>query len=197
MSEYLPRKERITLSAIDIIHELGLQGLTTREIAKREGVSEAALYRHFKNRDEIVAAVVTYYGRFDQSIVRTTEQLQMEALPAVLFITGRLAEYYEGYPAVTAIGMAFRSLQSDRTFTELTTDIYRFRTETVERLLRQAEKDGALRPAAKPELLSLVIWSAFYSQVNDWRAAGYRYPLAAKSSETISMLLELAVKQSG
>jgi len=196
MSEYLPRKERITLSAIDIVHELGFQGLTTREIAKREGVSESALYRHFKNRDEIVAAVVTYYGRFDHSIVETTEQFGMEALTAIRFITNRLAEYYEGYPAVTAIGMAFRSLQNDRAVTELATDIYRFRTMTVERLLRQAELDGALRPEAKPELLSLVIWSAFYTQVNDWRAAGYRYPLTAKSSETISMLLELAVKQS-
>lgn len=52
------RREQITRAALDIIGADGVQGLTTAGIARAVGISEAALYRHFKNKDAILSAVV-------------------------------------------------------------------------------------------------------------------------------------------
>ena len=51
------RKEHITSETYALIMEYGLSGTTTARIAARVGVTEAALYRHFKNRREIMLAV--------------------------------------------------------------------------------------------------------------------------------------------
>jgi len=50
---------RITLiqSAIDIIHERGIQKLSIRDVAKRIGVSHTAPYRHFKNKKSLLTAI--------------------------------------------------------------------------------------------------------------------------------------------
>mgnify|MGYP001820631667 CR=1 FL=1 len=45
-------------SALEIIGELGPHGLTIREVARRAGVSHAAPYRHFKDKNELILAVV-------------------------------------------------------------------------------------------------------------------------------------------
>lgn len=45
-------------AALDVISELGPQGLTIREVARRAGVSHAAPYRHFTDKDELILAVV-------------------------------------------------------------------------------------------------------------------------------------------
>jgi AcrR family transcriptional regulator len=45
-------------SALEIIGELGPQGLTIREVARRAGVSHAAPYRHFTDKDELILGVV-------------------------------------------------------------------------------------------------------------------------------------------
>jgi AcrR family transcriptional regulator len=45
-------------SALDIIEELGPRKLTVREVAHRAGVSHAAPYRHFKDKNELINAVV-------------------------------------------------------------------------------------------------------------------------------------------
>ena len=45
-------------AALDVIGEIGPQGLTIREVARRAGVSHAAPYRHFTDKDELILAVV-------------------------------------------------------------------------------------------------------------------------------------------
>lgn len=52
------RREQIVRAALTIIGNEGIQGLTTVKIAQAVGVSEANLYRHFKNKDAILTAVV-------------------------------------------------------------------------------------------------------------------------------------------
>jgi len=51
------RKEHIASETYALILDHGLSGITTARIAARVGVTEAALYRHFKNRREILLAV--------------------------------------------------------------------------------------------------------------------------------------------
>ena len=45
-------------AALEIIEDTGPQGLTIREVARRAGVSHAAPYRHFTDKDELILAVV-------------------------------------------------------------------------------------------------------------------------------------------
>lgn len=45
-------------AALDVISEIGPQGLSIREVARRAGVSHAAPYRHFTDKNELILAVV-------------------------------------------------------------------------------------------------------------------------------------------
>jgi len=45
-------------AALDVIDELGPKALTIREVAHRAGVSHAAPYRHFADKDALITAVV-------------------------------------------------------------------------------------------------------------------------------------------
>ncbi|TLS49370.1 TetR/AcrR family transcriptional regulator [Paenibacillus antri] len=192
-----PRKESITLKAIDIVHEMGFQGLTTREIAKREGISEAAIYRHFKNRDEIVAAVVAYYAKFDHNFVESINDLQLSPLESIVSLLERMAAYYEEYPAISSIMNAFDSMQYDAAMAETTAGIYLFRKTAVEDLLRQAQEDGALSRDVDPGLFSSILWSAFFSQVYEWRGCGRAFSLQEQTAAAIGMLLRLATEKTG
>ena len=47
-------------AALDVIDEIGPRGLTIREVARRAGVSHAAPYRHFTDKNELILAVVEH-----------------------------------------------------------------------------------------------------------------------------------------
>jgi AcrR family transcriptional regulator len=51
-------RSRIKAVALDLFLEQGYEGTSLREIAERLGVTKAALYYHFKSKDEIVNSFI-------------------------------------------------------------------------------------------------------------------------------------------
>ncbi|GAA3226202.1 helix-turn-helix domain-containing protein [Actinocorallia longicatena] len=51
-------RERILAAAIEVIKERGVVGATTKEIARRAGVSEGSLYNHFANKTALFGAAL-------------------------------------------------------------------------------------------------------------------------------------------
>ena len=56
------RQAEIVGMAVAIIGETGVSGLTTARLAKRLGMSEPNLYRHFNNKEAILSAVIDDIG---------------------------------------------------------------------------------------------------------------------------------------
>ena len=52
------RRSQILQAAENLMHSRGLTGVTTRQIARKVGCSEGALYFHFKGRLELLLAVL-------------------------------------------------------------------------------------------------------------------------------------------
>ncbi|HLJ58292.1 MAG TPA: TetR/AcrR family transcriptional regulator [bacterium] len=50
-------RQALLRAATDIVAEVGPRGFTLREVARRAGVSHNAPYRHFRDKEELVAAV--------------------------------------------------------------------------------------------------------------------------------------------
>lgn len=74
------RRGQIVQAALVIIEKKGVSGLTTANLARKVGMSEANLYRHFKNKDAIFAEAVKSVGdsislNLDQAIERGSNSL--------------------------------------------------------------------------------------------------------------------------
>jgi AcrR family transcriptional regulator len=52
------RRDQILDAAMQCFASAGFRGTTTREIASRVGLTEAALYRHFANKEALYAAII-------------------------------------------------------------------------------------------------------------------------------------------
>lgn len=62
-------RARIQQVAVELFTEHGYEGTSLREIAERLEVTKAALYYHFRSKEDIVASLVEdYYGQIDRLI---------------------------------------------------------------------------------------------------------------------------------
>ncbi|SCY35365.1 TetR/AcrR family transcriptional regulator [Microvirga guangxiensis] len=83
-------KEALIEAAQRFIAERGLGGFTLADAAKLVGVTPAALYRHFRGRDALVAEVA--FRGFDELAKRLGRALQTEGSPRERFT--RMGEAY-------------------------------------------------------------------------------------------------------
>jgi len=52
------RQEQIKEAVLDIIYTAGLKNLSTRNLANRIGMSEGAIFRHFRTKQDIILSII-------------------------------------------------------------------------------------------------------------------------------------------
>jgi len=56
------RQAEIVQAALGVIGRMGVSGLTIHEVALAAAMSEANIYRHFRNKQDVIRAVVEFIG---------------------------------------------------------------------------------------------------------------------------------------
>ena len=84
-------KEALLRAALELIAQKGPAGFTFAEAARWAGVSPAAPYRHFRDRDELLANVALRgFHQFEAALARAWD----EGRPDVFFALDRLGRTY-------------------------------------------------------------------------------------------------------
>ena len=87
-------KEALIRAALDLIAEKGPWGFTFAEAARSAGVSPAAPYRHFRDRDDVLADVARRgFERFEAELSRAWNN----GLPDTLTAFGNIGKAYLGF----------------------------------------------------------------------------------------------------
>lgn len=188
-NNFLSRKEQITLSVIEIIDQLGINKLSIRELAKKENVTEAALYRHFKSKNDIIIEVLRYYSKFDAKIINTTKKNGLNSKDTIIFFTKALSEYYESYPEITAIYVFIPSLvyneEIGKEAVKIIVNRYNFLKNTIE----EGKKNGELKSHINSESLTDIIVGSFTEAILRWRLENFKYSLKERIMNNINMIL--------
>lgn len=185
----LHRKEQLVLTAIDIIDELGIQKLTTREIAKRQDISEATLFRHFKNKNELLVAVLDYFIQFDADIFQSSKLHNMRPTEALIYLITSLIGYYENYPAITSILQISAVLLYEDGLSEKIKEIQEKRTSAISQLLEEAKTAGELRKDIDSTMIAVMISGFFREMCFNWKIQNCGFSLKEKMQTTLEMLL--------
>ena len=169
MRSILHRKDKLIITTIDVIDEIGIMNLSTREIALREGVSEATLFRHYKNKNDLLLAVLDYFTQFDNDLYQTTLLKKLTPLDSIRFFIGSLAEFYENYPAITVITQLMDTLRYEPELEEKVRSIVFQRSQFLEQLINEAKKKNEIKDDVNVENLADIISGAFREICLKWR----------------------------
>jgi AcrR family transcriptional regulator len=191
----LHRKDSLILTAVELLDELGVQGLSTRAIANRQGISEATLFRHYKSKNDLLLAMIDEDSKYDADIISTVEINKMSPRKAITFFLNYIAEYYENYPAITAIQQAYDVLSYDPVLADRIKKAFNTRIDFLKGLITEAKAAGEIGCMADSEKLSYIIWGSFSTICLNWRFGKYKFSLKEYVLTTLNMTLDaFAVK---
>lgn len=186
----LHRREGIVISTIEALNEVGLHNLSTKIIAKKEGVSEGTLFRHFKNKTEIMLAVLERFGQYDDAIIEASINKKLNPIETIRYLVAEYSEYYENYPAITSIVQLYDSLMYDHELSHKLRIILMKRFNFILQTIKEAQKQGLIKPDIDSEKLTDLILAAIRDTCLKWRMDEHKFSLKDRIISIVDMLLD-------
>lgn len=187
--KFLSRKEEIVLSTISLIHEMGVSNISMKEIAKRESVTEASLYKHFKSKDELLNAVITYYEHYDDLIHKTLNNSDDKAINNIIRYFSIYAEYYNNYKEITALINTYSVLAYDKNFSERSVKRMEEKKYFVEAMIMKSQDDKEWNREVKADSMAYILLGSFDRIITTWRLLDYPFSLIDKTEEVIGDII--------
>lgn len=187
----LRRKESIVLTAIDIMSELGIQGLTTREIATRQGISEGTIFRHFKNKNEIILAVLEQFSQYDKDIMDSLRIRNLDFKEGIRFYITSYAEYYNNYPEIASIAASYDGLINEAELADYIKKVFKERSEFVKHLIEEGKEKGQIPDCVDTEGLASIIEGFFENITYKWRMRDFSFSLKDRVLLALDMILQV------
>ncbi|WP_419655504.1 transcriptional regulator, TetR family [Desulfosarcina variabilis str. Montpellier] len=97
------RHEQIAEAALDIVRSDGIKGLNVAAVAKKVGIVPSAVYRHFKNKSEIVTAVLKLIQTRLNQNYRDVIQQNLEPVEKLNIVLSKHVELIAGNNAIPRI----------------------------------------------------------------------------------------------
>jgi TetR/AcrR family transcriptional regulator, fatty acid metabolism regulator protein len=155
------RREQIARAGLATVMAGGVRGLNMAVVAHRVGIAPSAIYRHFRNKDELVDAILDHLrgrmiGNLDAAMAEADEPLEI--------IRGALMRQIELIRENQAIPRLLFSEELYARQPERKTRIYKMLTEyahRLEELVRAGQKRGSIRKDIDPAVVSIMFFGVF------------------------------------
>lgn len=175
------RREQIAQAVLRIIARRGVKALTTASIAEEVGISEANLYRHFRNKEEILYATVEKIG---EGLSGNIEKVM--AMPAASPIArlGKLfrmhLEYIESNDGIPRLIFSEELHIDNEKLRKKFLNIINSYSFGVKALIREAQEAGLIKKEIDPEALVLMFTGLIQALTMRWSLSGFSFSLTGR-----------------
>jgi TetR/AcrR family transcriptional regulator, fatty acid metabolism regulator protein len=149
------RRDQVTEAALKVIGKSGMTGLTTAALAKEAGMSEANLYRHFANKQEIISETLKKIQdglRGNVEAVMMSTSAPVQRLREIFRLHLRFVAGNEGIPRLVFSDEIHASEPGLRSRLFETISSY---AAALERIVEQGKREGTIKSAVDPRATAL------------------------------------------
>jgi AcrR family transcriptional regulator len=181
------RKDALNL-AMNIIHDEGIHSLTLRRVAEGLGISEAALFRHFKDKEEMIdrlaSKVFNYY--------MVEEPVGNEDVEACfLKMMKEQFSSFQKRPEATSVLFQEEIFREYPMVKERFDERRRLRANRIAQIVRKAKDKHRVAEAVDPDVFALIYMGAMRVAILEWRADGCASDLVGKADAIHSHLVRI------
>lgn len=193
--DFTDRQIEIMELATGIIDREGIQQLTTKNLAAEIGLSEAALYRHFKSKNEIMLGLLDYFMlemKERVAIIAAKEGRTPSQLLKDIF-TSQLKTFAQK-PAIVSVIFSEGIFQFNKELMEKVSGMIDIMQTQIDAIVKRGQKEGSFRDFVGPSTVSTIIMGSMRLAVMKWKVFGRQSDLVKEGSQVLNGVLKMIEK---
>lgn len=196
MQEFTDRQIEIMEAATNRISKFGIQNLTIKTLAEDIGLSEPALYRHFKSKNEILFNLLEYFktemeNRI-QSIPFKASTSEADKLRAIF---NSQLQTFVNKPAIVSVIFAESIFHYEENLSNKVSEIMDMMQNYVKNNIKQGQESGQYNNLMGASTLTTILIGGMRMTVLKWKLTGHKSDLIKDGKAVLDGILKMIEKK--
>lgn len=181
-TELSERQKEIISASLELIAESGIQSLTIKNLSKKIGLVESAIYRHYESKTQILIALLDTIGE------QTKYSNEKKVDSIFEFIEEKLENHFLTFqknPALVSVVFAEDLFQNEPQLVEKTRLKVEKSLSALSELIQQGQQRREIRTDIDAGIISIMINGSLRMLVKQWKMSGYSFNLISRGEELI------------
>lgn len=181
-------------SAGKLLMKKGLKGLTTKNLAQVMAFSESALYRHFKNKEDIIVLLLDYLAnnikeRLDAiSEINTTSEEKLKKLFNSQF------QFFNKNPHFVVAILSEGLFDESEKINQSVMKIIHYKMQLITKIIEVGKENNEFTKAIEtPEIVHIIIGS-FRMMMLKWKFSKFEIDLINQGDKIMNTTIKLLLK---
>ncbi|MDO8998895.1 MAG: TetR/AcrR family transcriptional regulator [Bacteroidota bacterium] len=191
-NKFSERQIEIIEAATKRIDEHGIQDLTIKTLAADLNLSEAALYRHFKSKNEILLGLLTYFieemkDRLD--VILSNKDRSPSELLKDLF-DSQLKTFVQK-PSVVSVIFSESIFQFNKELSSTVSSMMELMQNHIESIVKKGQANGSFSKIVGVSTTTTIIMGGMRITVLKWKLSGHKSDLIKDGNKVLNGILKM------
>lgn len=192
MEKFSERQMEIMEAATARIDTYGIQNLTIKNLASDIGLSEPALYRHFKSKNDILRGLLIYFiTGMKNRIKNIPVNPEATAADELRAIFNSQLQTFTNKPAIVSVIFAESIFHYDEGLTQKVSEIMDFMHQFVKANIEKGQKEETYNKLIGASTLTTIILGGMRLTVLKWKISGHKSDLMKDGTTVLEGILEM------
>lgn len=188
------RQLEIIEAAGKILTNLGVGGLTIKNLAKEMQFSESAIYRHFESKEEIIIALLEYLAINMDERYTSAVSLNHTILEKFKAIFQNQFSFFKKHPHFVVAVFSDGLMEESQRINETILKIMAIKMKHLMPIIAEGQEKNIFTNKINSDELINVVMGTFRLQMFKWRASNFNFDLEKAGDKMIETVLTLLKK---
>ena len=189
------RQEQIILTAIALIAREGYKNLTIKKLASELHLSEAALYRHFVNKEDLLLSIMHYFEDISRNVLQELQKTKLNPLEKVHFFIMNRYELFTSNPDLAQVMFSDELFYYDPVFFKQFQKISMNHREVLLNFIEEAQKEGFIQSGINSTQLFTILIGSMRFLITQWNLSGRKFDLVKEGDSLFQTIKNLIAEK--
>ena len=185
------RQEEIILTAIALIAREGYKNLTIKKLASELHLSEAALYRHFVNKEDLILNIMHYFENISQNVLQEIQKTNLNPLEKVHYFIMNRYELFTSNPDLAKVMFSDELFYYDPVFFNQFQKISLNHREILLNFIKEAQNESLILSELNSTQIFTIIIGSMRFLITQWNLSGRKFDLVKEGDSLFQTIKNL------
>ena len=194
-ADFTDRQIEIMEAATQRIDHHGIQELTIKNLSSDIGVSEAALYRHFKSKNDIMMGLLTYFTQeMSQRVESNISNETRTPLERLRDVFSSQLKAFVQKPAIVSVIFAEGIFNFNKELSATVSGMMNMMHDVIESVIKEGQDNKSISAFVGPSTLATIVMGSMRITVLKWKISGHKSDLIKDGNKVLNGIFKMITK---